>query len=276
MKLSDQMLFAHPVLSRASDDFRDADFGFECNYSIENNQTLNLELNIKLSCPELVRLIDEGAAGCGFFLICRETYQNRLVAARLGHFVYRCKADDFFGTVQLRCIIWSNESRSNWSSNHLHPEYDGKTDFPAFRVLAFSDELRFSLDRERLKPFESIFSLAAIDRLEEGEIRVDPDGEKITIGVSPGTKRSIDGIRNDRRGRAILLNAVYLPAVIQVLIDLTAGQRSFDDKPWFRIFSAKCAQCGIDPANAMPLEHAQLLLGYPFLKIDEMKEILFS
>lgn len=275
MKLNEDMLFGHPVLSPVSDDYQGALFNAEFVVNVEDNDHLSIEATIGLNSPDLDQLLEEGGAGCGFFLVCRQTYQNRLIEMGPGKATHQLNAHHFFGTLQLRPVVWSKEARSGWRSRYLHPEYGGRTDFPAATILAVGEEQRFSLDRERLKPFESIFTLAAVDNLRPGEISVDPDGEKITIGVQPDTKDSIDLIRNDPRGRIVLLNSIYLPAVMQVLTDLTSGTGNYDEKAWHRIFSAKCAQCGFDPTNAVPLEHAQRLLGYPFARIDEQKEKLF-
>ena len=273
MKLRDDMLFGHPVLSPASDDYQGALFDAEFVVATED-ETLTIEANISLNCPDLDQLIEEGAAGCGFYLTGRQTYQNRLIEMSPGKATHVLNARHCFGTLQVRPVVWSKEARARWPSSYLHPEYDGAADFPAAALLAVGEERRFSVDRERLKPFESIFALAPVDTLRPGEIAIDLDAEKITIGVHPSTKAGIDDIRNDPQGKIVLVASVYLPAVMQVLVDM-AGDRSFEDRQWYRIFAARCAQCGFDPTDAVPLQHAQLLLGYPFLKIDEQKEKLF-
>lgn len=275
MKINDDMLFGHAVLSPVSDDYHDALFNAEFVVNVEDDDQLDIEASIALNCQDLDQLLEVGGAGCGFFLVCRQTYQNRLIEMSPGKATHRLNAHHFFGTLQLRPVVWSKEARSGWRSRFLHPEYGGQTDFPAAALLALGEEQRFSVDRERLKPFESIFALAAVDSLKPGEISVDPDGEKITIGVHPDTKNSIDQIRNDPRGRVVLLNSVYLPAVMQLLSDMSGGTGNYEERAWHRIFMAKCAQCGFDPAAAVPLEHAQRLLGFPFAKIDEQKEKLF-
>lgn len=274
MKLNDDMLFGHPVLSPVSDDYQGALFNAEFVVTIDGDQ-LTIDAAVTLNCPDLDQLLEEGAAGCGYFLVCRQTYQNRLIEMSPGRAVQLLNAAHFFGTLQLRPVVWSREARSGWSSSFLHPEYGGSVDFPAASILAVGEEQRFSVDRERLKPFESIFSLAAVEDQKPGEISVDPDDDKIIIGVHPDTKTSMDEIRNDPRGRTVLLNSVYLPAVMQVLSEMSGNGKNFEERPWHRIFVAKCDQCGFSAENAVPLEHAQALLNYPFTQIDNQKEKLF-
>jgi hypothetical protein len=207
MKLSDEMLFGHPVLSSTSNDYRDALFAAEFDVNIEDPDWLVMGATIRLNCTDLDDLLEDGGAGCGFYVICLDTYQNRLIEMTPGSASHKLNAHHFFGTIQVRPVVWSKESRTGWSSKYLHPEYGGQADFPAAAVLAVGDEARFSVDRERLRPFESIFTLAAHEGLQRGELAVDPEGDKITIFVHQDTKDSVDSIRNDQRGRT-----VYSPA----------------------------------------------------------------
>jgi hypothetical protein len=276
VKFSDDMLFAHPVLSSRSNDFRDSLFETEFTVSLGERNWIELKAAVNLKCPDVHALLEQGSAGCGFYLICRETYQNRLIEMSPGTQDHKFNADQFFGTIQLRPVVWSKEARSGWKSDFLHPEYGGSVDLPAAAIIAVGDEQRFSVDRDRLKPFESIFSLAAADNLVRGQIAVDPDGDRITLFVHPETKDSIDAIRNDQRGRTVLLNAVYLPAIMQVLYELGQNPIGFEDRAWYRIFVAKCAACGVDPANSDFLRDAQRLLSYPFERVEAQKERLFA
>src|SRR5690554_710154 len=101
MKFSDNMLFAHPVLSPVSSDYQHAIFVAEFNISIEDPDWLDIETTIDLRCPDLDALLEEGDAGCGFYVVCRRTYQNRLVEVNPGQSSHKLSANLFFGTVEL-------------------------------------------------------------------------------------------------------------------------------------------------------------------------------
>ncbi len=276
MKLSSDMLFAHPVLSSSSTDFIGAVFDTDFAVRIGEADNLDILASMTLKCPDLEALVNSGGAGAGFFLMCSHTYDNRLIEMAPGSKEHRFKASDFFGTIRLRPVVWSKEARKQWRSAYIHSEYGGIADFPAAAILALGDEQTFSVDRERLKPFESIFSLAALDELGLGEIAVDTDSDKITIKVHSQTKESIEGIRNTSSGRNIILNAVYLPAVMQVLNEIAVDRNRCEARQWFRIFEAKSAAVGISLEQPDFLRDAQRLLGFPFLKVEAEKERLFA
>ena len=276
MKLSDDMLFAHPVMSPVSTDYRsgslDADFSLE----IDADDNLDLSVAFALKSTHLSALVMSGEAGAGVFLVCRPTYENRLLEMAPGFRKHRLRASNFFGTIQLRPVVWTKRAQKKWACDQLNEEYGGFADLPAAAVLAVGAEQVFSVDRERLRPFESVFSLASLAELPPGEIAVDTDVDKITIKVNPATKESIEGMRNSLTGRNLLLNSLYLPAVMQVLHDLRLDPQRHSDRPWFRVVEAKCSASGIRLENLEPLRDAQILLKLPFLKIEAEKERLLS
>lgn len=276
MKLDHEMLFAHPVLATYSDDYTDGLFGASFDVRLEDEK-LFLDVEIVLECPDLVELVEEGAAGTGFYLICPRTYHNRLIEMPPGSATQELDAGQFFGTVIVRPVVWSKEERRGWTSGFLHPEYAGGVDLPDATILAVAEEQRFSVDRAQLKPFETIFTLAVSEEIPDGQFRVDPDGPKIRILASRQTKESIEAMRPlGEVGKAIVLNAVYFPCVTEVLRQFSGGDAPFANQPWFRIFTAKCAAAGIDVENCVPLDAAQHLLNSPFARLDNSKESIFQ
>lgn len=275
MKFRNDMLFAHPVLSDFSDDYVEANF--TSGFSIEvDDRNLTIHSTIVFTCDDLVALIDEGVAGCGYYLACPRTYQNRLVEVPLGEASTMFDADLFFGRCLIRAVLWSKSAKANWKCSRLHSEYKGVVDIPGASILAFGPEFRFTVDRERLRPFESIFLLAPDDRKKPGEIGVDAEESKITIYVHPHTKSSIEDIRGPTEGRAVLLNAVYFPAIVEILSRLQDDEGQYQDKTWFRIFTAKCDAAGVDYQAGSAFENAQKLLNFPFQRIEEIKDRLFG
>ena len=121
MKLNDEMLFGHPILSSTSNDYRDALFAAEFDINIEDPAWLLIGATISLNCTDLDDLLEEGGGGCGFYVICRHTYQNRLIEMTPGSASHKLNAHHFFGTIQLRPVVWSKEARTDWSSKFLIP-----------------------------------------------------------------------------------------------------------------------------------------------------------
>lgn len=276
MKLNDDMLFAHPVLAPYSDDYESG--LFDCAFEVLlDDKTILLDVELTLNCPDLEALVEEGAAGTGFYVVCARTYLNRQIEMAPGKATHEFKAGNFFGKVTIRPVVWSKEARTGWKSQALHEEYGDGVDIPDASVLAVGEEQRFSVDRAQLKPFETIFALAVSDDVPPGQFRVDTGEAKITILADKATKASLEEMRHvGEGGRSVILNAVYLPVVAEVLRQLGEGDAPFAGQPWYRIFAAKCDAAGIDVESCVPIEAAQQLLNSPFGRLDEAKETIFQ
>jgi len=265
MKLTHRMRYPHPVLSESSSDY--VDCGFQC--SFVQNMTADSELKITsdlhVTCDDLVELISSQKANIGYFIICRRSYYNKLQETALGLSEKYFEAGQLYGTVLIRPVLWTVKDIANFSSRSFDREFGALVDIPKGSIIGLGPEFRFSVDKKKYKPFESIFELAKDDGIAPGAVEVDPDQDRITILAASDTYKSIADMRNVRAGRDILLNAVYMPAIMDVLARLQTNDRSLEAKRWYRIFKAKCDDLGIDPADQTlsPLNVAQRLLREP-------------
>lgn len=276
MKLDVNMVFAHPVLAPGSSDYTESGFEGTFTMGVTGDMQLQIAAVLSLQCKDLQKLVDREIAATGFFVFCPDTYVDRLIDAPLGESVHNFDARDYFGTVKLQPVVWSLRELPDWSPTSVHAEFGGQLPLPSAAVLAFGDPSSFTVDRQRLRPFESIFTLASADHLSAGEFQVNVEREQITIYAAPATKAAIEEIRNSPFGRHMLLNAVYLPAVMQVLHEVAESPHRYEGFRWHRVFAAKCAAAGVVPGSGDLLQNAQRLLASPFGKIEANRERMFG
>jgi len=84
----------------------------------------------------------------------------------------------------------------------------------------------------------------------------------------------INNLRGTKIGQSILLNSIYLPAVMDVLSHLKDGVTGFAGKKWYKVFNAKCEHLHIDYKTGNFLEDAQKLLKSPIGNIKSIGEEL--
>src|SRR5262245_47084250 len=100
MKISDEMRFAHPVLSRATADFPAGEFNFS--FQVEE-RTSDGRLRLAYSCDvtegDVQRLVRQDLARVGLFVSCGETYFNQLRRLSLGQDVLEFKGGLLNGRV---------------------------------------------------------------------------------------------------------------------------------------------------------------------------------
>lgn len=121
---------------------------------------------------------------------------------------------------------------------------------------------------------ETIFAIAKSDELPPDTLAVDLESERIRVLVAENIYDTVNTLRGLGHGRPIILNSVYLPAVIQVLETVREGAAAYEARRWYRVFSAKCDHYGIDMEDPDLWRDAQKLLEAPFSEINSNKEIL--
>ncbi len=278
MKFRQDMLFGHPVLIQESDDYGSGSFQMVFANPVVEVPDLVIRVKPELKSPDLRKLIDQGKAVCGFYIICEDTFYNRFYPTGTEEGEFRLEAHDFSGAVRLRGVVVSKGMIQDFSSEVLNPEFGDRTNLPAASILALDGEQKFAVGQISKKPFESIFSLVENSTLIPGKIVVDTGTDKIQIGVHPLTKANIDEFRLTEAGKIILLNSVYMPAVMELLHQISGNLETVEDRPWFPVFSAKCAVAGINMDDPNPLADAQKLLSDPFTRLEDktIKERLLA
>ncbi len=274
MKLSDNMRYPHPVLSEFSEDYVTGEFRCEFVQQMTAEGELKLTANLALDSNELTSLIENQQAAIGYFVVCRRTYFNFLQAVPLGSSEKFFDVSKLFGTVILRPAVWTLDRVENFTCPLVHKEFGEAVDLPKGSVIALGPEFKFSIDKKKFKPFESIFELAEDAGVEPGTFSVDPMRDRITILAEPATYKKLAHVRGMEMGKDVMLNAVYMPAVMEIVALLQVDDTGMTGKHWYRIFKAKCDDIGINPSarNQSPLDVAQRLLKAPLIKTISVME----
>ncbi|MBU0727043.1 MAG: hypothetical protein KJ904_00095 [Alphaproteobacteria bacterium] len=274
MKLDDYMRYPHPVLSELSGDYTTGEFvcGFEQNLTPEGE--LRLVADLRIDSDELVDLIQTQAAAPGYFVVCRRTYFNHLQAASLGRSEKFFDASKLFGAVTIRPVVYTLSKVEGYTSPLINVEFGAASTIGKGAIIALGPEFRFSMDQKKYKPFDSIFELARNEEVPLNTFRVDHDQDRITILAREETYNSISSIRDMNQGKDVVMNTVYLPAVVEVISRLQTGGMSVEGRKWYRIFKAKCDDLGANPVDpdVSPLDLAQQLLRRPFVKTIALME----
>ncbi|MCZ0954706.1 MAG: hypothetical protein OXQ89_09950 [Rhodospirillaceae bacterium] len=265
MRLSSETRFPHPVLGPETGDFTAGEFDVDFTL-VEHRQTgaLTFGHRITLTEPDIRQLVETGRAEAGCFVRCADTFFAELRRMSWPEGSSDFAAGRLLNRVSLRPIVWLVEDLSGWDPGTINPEFDPPVALDRGEIIALSAEHVISVGQAKLAPMESIFQLDRSPDVPEGTLQVDPDRDRITILAAPGTYETIRVLREQRSGRNVVMNAVYLPAVMEVLDALRLSDDAFQDRRWYQTFHAKCDAKGIDlSADLSILESAQKLLDGP-------------
>jgi len=269
MKIDLNTHFPHPVLCEGNDDILTGSFDLRIDQAMETT-SCEVEIDFALTLTEqhLHDLYHDGDVKAGAFIRCQDTFYSELRTADGMKGTWKFRKSALYGRVEVKPLLWLVVPLENWSSPNVNTEFGGAISLGRSEVIGLGADTVFVIGQDKLKKFESIFELVPSDDIPKGRMKVDLLSDAIRILVAPEFFRSIELMRGNRGGKSLLLSAVYMPVVMEVLENLR-GKSGLEDKPWYRVFSAKCETMGIDMNDAPLLESAQRLLASPVEKLEK-------
>lgn len=274
MRISDLSRFPHPVLNRFTGDFTSGEFDVHLTAD-ENPNTgaLSLDYEITLTEQSIQDLVATNKASVGFFVRCIDTYFTDLRRLSWPKGRTDFPAGSLLNRVSLRPLVWLESALEHWDTGTIHQEFFPPISLDRGAILAIGDEFVLSVGQAKLAAIESIFELLSSPAVPSDQIKIDLDRDRIGILVAPKMYEAFTILRGQSKGLHVMMNAVYLPAVMEVLDSLRNAGNAYDSMRWYRPFVAKCDFAGIEPALGVSLfESAQKLLGMPAATLSELAQ----
>lgn len=278
MKVNEKTRFPHPVLSDYTGDFLSGAFSMSFLVSekagFDKSQVV-LEYTVNLTEPNLLKLVQEGKASVGIFVSCLDTYFGQLIPLGMHESSFAFDPGAVVGRVTIRPVIWARSPITTFGLDNCHEEFGNRAlSFTPGTILALDEEVVINVGREKLAQIETIFTIAKADELTKGTLSVALDDDRIKVLVAKDIYETVNNLRGNTRGKSVVLNSVFLPAVIQVLDSLRDGTAAYEGRRWHRIFTAKCDHLGINMEEPELWRDAQRLLEAPFEQIQINREAL--
>jgi hypothetical protein len=265
MRISDLTRFPHPVLAPGTGDYTSGEF--DVRFVAQEHVTtgaLTIAHEITLTENAIAELLNSGQAAAGCFVGCLDTYYSELKLMSWPKGRIDFAAGSLLNRVSLRPVIYLQTNLDEWNPGSIHPEFHPPVSLGTGDIIAIGDEFIISVGQGKLASIESIFELVNAPDVSDGEIRIDLERDRIGILVNSSTYDILTLLRGQARGQPVMMSGVYLPAIMEVLDNLSSGAAQFDTYRWHQPFIAKCDSKGIDPSQGSSmLENAQALLENP-------------
>ncbi|RUW58537.1 hypothetical protein [Mesorhizobium sp. M7A.F.Ca.US.008.03.1.1] len=262
--------FPYPVLRPSVDDYIDGDIQATVDFTQSGDGlTLTANISFALSVPEIVAEIEAGRAAYSVVFACRDTYFRKAVLSDVPTFSHSFPAGSIRGEVLIYPYVVARTNIASFTCKWINAEFGaGPFAFDEGAALALEVPQAIYVDRDAFKPISSAFQLVKSYDVPDNQWRVDPYGDKVIISVSPDTKAKIDLARNDSGKKAILLNSIYLGAVIQCVSLLKYEPDEVENYRWAHIFHKRCDDLSINLDHQSASFVAQELMKHPMKLID--------
>jgi hypothetical protein len=272
MKISETTSFPYPVLAPWSDDIVGSNIATEFAVREEREQNqVSIHCSATLDHPDIVGLIEEGAATFGCYIKCLDTGFRRLEEFGFPSGVRHFAPGALLGNVQLRPMVWSLKEISSYSPQGAHSEFSANFDISAGQILALDDQQTIEVTRPPLPSIESIFEIVSSNEVAEGAFDVEPLSDRVTVRMGEQTYQLVQALRHTSEAtRLTVMNSLYVPIVMQLLSQLTGEIEMFEQYRWFHAFRLRCEQSHIDFGKLDLLTDAQKLLEQPFASLKKL------
>ena len=283
MKFDSGKVWPHPVLRPFScgDDYPHSEFEVEIEVDrVEGGLAVNMQAVFELSDKCLLMLVKKGLAKYVLLIRSSKTHYREIIESSEPKIQIEYSAGDLSGKVELSAFLIASDNVSPFQSKSWHEDFDGLTfDIKVGSVLAEDIPKEYWIDTVEESPVGSIFEHRMIDYYLDGGWQLDLEGDRVGILMSLNDSeryKMARKIANSQAEAQYLLNGLYLPALLSVLLETDKNTEMYQDYRWFsslnnRLETVGCAHLGSETADR--LLDAQKTLDYPFTKMPLMAQI---
>ena len=267
-------LYPYPVLSAATDDYKDGQFTFKVQQELGIREVI-LKINLELKNESLSELIQADKAEFVVHIECPYTSYREALRFQDTEYVRKISEKNLNGKVSVCAFLVAKVNIKNYINKSWNEVYKGLAfDLERGSILAIGGQYDLNVikEMENLAKVPSIFTTCRSAADNEEEMKIDIADHKIAITLSS------EGFQNYKLLAAmpqvipVLHSMLILPALIYVFETLLReGTEDFETRRWFRVLEKTLAKDKIslnqDTLNSIPsYELAQKLLDLPIQK----------
>lgn len=242
MRFKKDSMYSHPVLEQDAEmpTYREGEISFSVKpqYGRDANglEVVFCTFDYSVTEPTLSKLIAQGKARLGVSIHCRDVMTMEAIFIEETSHVHVIPAGDVTGKTEFTLFIVANEDIKNFTSDNFVEFFEGNYDVQEGEILAFTQPVTYSMERESFKPVTSIVNLL-----------VDPDAEcrgydfdlqgSINILLDKASHEEVQKARDlkDPTIQTLLMNSLYEKGLVRAVTEL---QKDPDiDMPWARVIS---------------------------------------
>lgn len=264
-------LYPYPVLRSDSDDYVNSTFTFNVTVSKELRE-LEFLFHLELNNDELLTMIKQGQAEFLIHIECSQTSYRKIIKSADTNCSTRILEKHLNGKVMICAFIVATQDVSTYRNSDFNSDYADITfslDKGSIIAIAGQYDLNVVKDAEELAKVPSIFTICRYAADSEESMKIDLDGNKITIALSAQSFQDYKLLTNMPGLLPVFHAVVIVPALIYVFETMrNDGIGEYQDRRWFMAMKKTLAKHEI-PLNEKTLEDipsyelAQKLLDLP-------------
>lgn len=278
MQIKRDRSFPYPILGKNYDDYLSSKFGVEIIVN-SSKKELNVELNVELTNPDLIKLINQKKASVFCHLECPKTKYRSIV--ELSSLKNKIKIENGLlnGYLELAPVIIATQNIPNYFSSYFNKDYNNLSfNIEKGNVLGIAEQFKIPIKKDLgdLSKIPSIFNIVGDEKI--NKIEVDIYDEKITIKLPLEVHKIYKQFKGNSQYNEIFISTIILPSLMHVLSEIKSGSggvmnQSMEDFRWFRVIKKKLTELNLDIEDSYDLLFfAQEILDMPVTRAVESLE----
>ena len=274
MRFDPKKSFGYPVLRKDSSDYVNADIStsIELLETRDSSHVYEIEYHVMIGVRDIKDAIRSRDLSLVVSLFCPKTlysasFVTQDLTGRMPIDMRNIKGDLF---IEVEVVV--NSNTFNLKSDKFNPEFSELSDSCVLKrgdLVAQGWPEKLFIEREVFQSVISLFQWAPDDEMSDGVWKLLAKKDSIQIVANQNQIRHLTSAQLTKDGRAVLLNSIILPAIIQLISTVIAEE--FDDSAlWFKVLEQKLQSIGETiNENSDPIVLAQKLLKFPLATLNE-------
>ncbi len=280
MKYVESKSWPWPVLRVGSDDYTRCESEVTLTLKkAEGNTAVEVEATFVVSDRDLKELIAQGRAEYVLLVSCSKTHVRDRLSSQDDVIAKEYENGELAGAVELAPFVVATEQLDGFVSENWHEDYQGRPRrIPAGAVLALDQPSGYWIEAADETPVSSIFRIGTSERANRGEWFCGFEEGRVYIQLHHADFDRFMAARKraDAETRDNILNAVYLSALIWLLVEADNQQEPEPEHQlWWDAIDTALQRAELKPLGAEErdyLRDAQALLKQPFSKLPLLRE----
>lgn len=274
MRFDPKKSFGHPVLRKNSSDYVDADIStsIELLPTEESDNHYEIEYHVMIGVREIKdAILNRNLTLVVSFFCPRTLYSESFQTSDLnGRRVVDMR--NIRGDLQINVEVIVSSPQFDLKSSKFHPEFQnasGSYELVRGDLVAQAWPEKLYIEREVFLSITSLFQWSTNDDMSDGTWAMAIAQDSIKIEVNTRQRNSLVLASNTKEGKAILLNSIFMPAMISLISQAMIGD--FDDNDlWYKVLEMKLQAIGEQITNhSDPIVLAQKLLKNPLSALNQ-------
>ena len=267
----------HPVLRPPSygDDYPCAEFEVDIEVKcVKGSTEVEVCANFELSDPELLQLVEDGAAQYVLLIKAPTTHFRECVRSANPQLMQTFTAGDLAGKVEFAPYLICTRDFFKFAASGWHSDFDGRMyDIATGSVLAEDVPKDYWIDTAKEGPLGSIFGHKTLPRQPDGHWACVLEEDRVWIVMSTDDGKRYDWAREQSYKQPeghYLMNGLYLPALLAVLTEADQHTEDYQEYQWFASLNQRLEEVGCRPVGSTGVNRvidAQMILNSPFTKM---------